>query len=111
MFELNPIIKYPKQNSNYRKYQQEKKRLLEEDEEKVKEKELKEKMKKELSKEYYHKNKEKIDRQHKDARLKRLKLQLEEYEELAEDYPPIKKEREKEIELLMKYKKDFTNAQ
>lgn len=120
MFELNPIIKYPKQNSNYRKYQQEKKRLLEEDEEKVKEKELKEKMKKELSKEdynrwqaneYYHKNKEKIDKQHKDARLKRLKLQLEEYEELAEDYPPIKKEREKELELLMKYKKDFTNAQ
>ena len=120
MFKLNPVIENPKNKYAYRKYLKEKEEKLKSNEEKLEEKKLKEEMKAKLSKEeynrwqaneYYHKNKERIDRQHKDASLRRLKERLEEYEELAEDYPLIKTEREKELELLDKYKWDFINWQ
>lgn len=120
MLELAPIIKFPKQNKNYKQYQDDKKRLIEEDEEKKKEEELKEEMKEKLSgkdynrwqaNEYYRKNKELITERRKKRNELNKKINLEEYEDLAEEYPPEKKEREKEVELLMKYKKDFTNAQ
>lgn len=120
MLELSPIIKYPKKNNNYKRYQQEKERLIEESEEKIKEKELKKEMKAKLSekdyrrwraKEYYHRNKERINKKYKDNKLKELKEKLDEFEELAEDYPPYKTERDKELELLNKYKGDLTNAQ
>ena len=102
-----------KKNNNYKRYQAEKRRVIEEDDEKRRIKELKEEMKKKLSKEdynvwaanfYYKNHKEEIlERQRKNKELKK-KMDLEEFEDLAKEYPPEKKERDKELDLLYKYK-------
>ena len=119
MIELAPLIKYPKKNNNYKRYQAEKRRVIEEDDEKRRIKELKEEMKKKLSKEdynvwaanfYYKNHKEEIlERQRKNKELKK-KMDLEEFEDLSKEYPPEKKERDKELDLLYKYKDDYTTT-
>ena len=118
MIELAPVIKKPGNTYSYRKYIEEKKEKQEKDEELKKKKELKEEMKKKLSpeeynkwksNEWYNEHKEEVKEKNKKKREVEEALNIEEFEELAEDYPPLKKEREKELELLNKYRPDYVS--
>lgn len=116
--ELAPIIKNPKQHSNYEKYKEAKKRIIDAQEELKQEMELKERMKAMLSKEEYarwssyysvYKNYDKNLQRYRERREREVKMNLDEMLELAEDYPPFKKERTIELELLNKYRPDYVS--
>lgn len=119
MIQLAPVIEHPKQSWVYRRYLKEKQQIIENDA-KLKEREEEEKrMKAELSKEdfarrkgnrYYKEHKEEINERYKKRALLKKQSMLEEYEELAEDYPPEKTTREKELALLEKYRGDYTDS-
>lgn len=119
MITLAPVIQNPKDSWAYRRYLKEKQRIIESNE-KLKEREEEEKrMKEELSKEefarwkgnrYYKEHKKEIREAYEKRALLKKQAELEEYEELAKDYPPIKTDREKEIDLLNKYREDYTDG-
>lgn len=118
MIELAPLIKNPKDSWAYRRYLKEKRRIIEWDEKLKERKEEELRMKETLSKKefarwkayrYYREHKKEIDDRHRKYALLKKQAKLEEFEELAKEYPPEKKEREKELELLNKYKEDYTD--
>lgn len=118
MIKLAPLIKNPRQTWAYRRYLKEKQKIIDNDEALKKREEEEKRMKATLSKEdfarwkgnrYYKEHKQEIDDRHRKYALLKKQSKLEEFEELAKEYPPYKTIKNKEQELLMKYKEDYTD--